>query len=367
MNVYFAGGGTGGHLYPAIAVAQQLETVCPQAESAFFCSGRAVDARVLSPTGYEFFPMPAQGLSFSPKGLIHFYGGFIKSYYFAKQILSAHRKGAVVVGTGGFVCAPVVLAARSLKIPVLLINVDIVPGKANRFIARFSKKVFVQFDKTSGYFKAGLAEVVGCPLRAGFQNADPQEARQALKLDPVKKTLLITGASSGSQDINRAILKMLPHIGKFAAGWQIVHLTGTANYSGVVSQVKDSPVAYFPVEYYDNMPSLYAAADIIIGRAGAVSVAEYAAAGRPSICIPYPYHRDNHQYLNAEQLSLKNAAVIVPQNLSNPMEFESRLMKTAFTLMDDDHKQKQMRQAAAACARTDAAGRIARAIADAAF
>ena len=121
---FFAGGGTGGHIYPALAVAAQLTRQQPAAEVVFFCSSRAVDARVLAGTGYEFLPLPAEGFSPHPVKAIRFGTQFLKSYYFARQILLAVRDEAVVIGTGGFVSAPVILAARTLKIPVCILNVD---------------------------------------------------------------------------------------------------------------------------------------------------------------------------------------------------------------------------------------------------
>jgi UDP-N-acetylglucosamine--N-acetylmuramyl-(pentapeptide) pyrophosphoryl-undecaprenol N-acetylglucosamine transferase len=361
-HIFFAGGGTGGHLYPALAVAEQIKKIDTDSQIVFFCSSRAVDARVLTPTGFEFLPLPAEGLGLSPKQFVRFYGGFIQSYYFVKHILAAVRDNAVVVGTGGFVCAPVVFAARKLNIPVYLINVDIVPGKANRLLGRLSKKVFVQFEDTLGCFKPHKAVVTGCPLRSGFLRPDRMAAVTALGLDTDKKTLLITGASSGSRDINDAILKILPRLERFSADWQIVHLTGQANFKDVAGQVKNSRIPYIPVEYYDDVPNLYAAADLIVGRSGAVSVAEYAAAAKPCICIPYPYHKDNHQFLNAEQLTRPGAAVIAAQDLKNPSAFVECLERHLLELMSDDKRRKKMSESAAACVKADAAAIIAKTI-----
>jgi UDP-N-acetylglucosamine--N-acetylmuramyl-(pentapeptide) pyrophosphoryl-undecaprenol N-acetylglucosamine transferase len=361
-HIFFAGGGTGGHLYPALAVAEQIKKIAAQCQIAFFCSGRAVDARVLTPAGHEFIPLPAEGLGLSPKQFIRFYGGFIKSYYFAKHLLSMNRQNSAVVGTGGFVCAPVVFAARSLKIPVYLINVDIVPGKANRLLGRLSQKVFVQFEDTLRCFKPGKAMATGCPLRSGFLRPDRMAAVTALHLDTDKRTLLITGASSGSRDINDAILKIRPKLERFAGNWQIVHLTGQANFQEVSSQVRNCRISYIPVEYYDDMPNLYAAADLIVGRSGAVSVAEYAAAAKPCICIPYPYHKDNHQFLNAEQLTRHGAAVVAAQDLKNSARFADCLEKLLLELMSDDKRRAKMSENAAACSKTNAAEIIAKTI-----
>ncbi len=345
-HYFFAGGGTGGHIYPALAVAEQIHQKQDGSSILFFCSHREIDARVLSGTGYEFLPLPAVGLAMGPRKLVHCFAQFVKSYYFAKQILAPFRQNAVVVGTGGFVAAPVVMAARSLKIPVYLINVDSVPGKANRFLGRFARKVFVQFEETAQFFKQDRVEAVGCPLRQGFQNPDKHKAFSELGLEEGKKVLLITGASSGSMNINNAILAIMPELSEQADQWQVVHLTGQLHIDSVKEAVAGLDMTYHAVDYYDDMPSLLAASDIVIGRSGAVSVAEYAAAGKPAICIPYPYHKDRHQYKNARTLVDAGAAVIVEDNVESPSRTAQDLLSGLMALMSNEDKCSQMASAA---------------------
>lgn len=358
---FFAGGGTGGHIYPALAVATELRRQRPEAEVVFFCSSRAVDARVLAGSGYEFFPLPAEGFSSHPVKAIRFGVQFLKSYYFAKQILLAGREETVVIGTGGFVSAPVILAARSLKIPVCVLNVDYVPGKANRMLARYAQTIFTQYDDTAGYFTKNRHKVVaaGCPLRSEFAAPQPDAARQTLGLDADKKILLITGASSGSLSINEAMLKLLPQLAAFAGDWQVVHLTGQAHYQAVKTATDGSPIAYHTVDYYDRMADLYAASEIIVGRSGAVSAAEYAAAGRPAVCLPYPYHKDKHQTLNAAEMVNAGGAVIVEDIIGNTDRTAAALMDVLRDLMTHDARRAHMAAAARSVARPDAAARIA--------
>ncbi len=344
-HYFFAGGGTGGHIYPALAVADQVRKCQPDSAILYFSSSREIDARILSATDYEFLPLPAVGLSLSPRRLVHFYAQFVKSYHFVKHIMAPYRQDAVVIGTGGFVTAPVVMAARSLKIPVYLINVDSVPGKANRFLGRFAKKVFVQFEETAGFFKPDRVEVTGCPLREGFQNPDKQKAIADLSLDANKKIVLVTGASSGSMNINNAMVSMLSELGQFADQWQIVHLTGQLHIDDVKAATADAEMAYHAVDYYDDMPSLLAAADIVVGRSGAVSVAEYAAAGKPAVCLPYPYHKDRHQFINAQILVDAGCAVIVEDRPDSPGQTANELLETLSDLMADDKKRAEMETA----------------------
>jgi UDP-N-acetylglucosamine--N-acetylmuramyl-(pentapeptide) pyrophosphoryl-undecaprenol N-acetylglucosamine transferase len=362
MQFFFAGGGTGGHIYPALAVAAELMQQQPKAEVVFFCSSRAVDARVLAGSGYEFFPLPAEGFSPHPVKAIRFVVQFLKSYYFAKQILLAGREESVVIGTGGFVSAPVIFAARSLRIPVCVLNVDYVPGKANRMLARFAQTIFTQYDQTAAYFEKRQDKVVaaGCPLRKEFAEPQPDEARQTLGLDADKKILLITGASSGSRSINEAMLKLLPHLAAFADDWQVVHLTGQAHYHEVKAATEGSSISYHPVDYYDRMADLYAASEIIVGRSGAVSVAEYAAAGRPAVCLPYPYHKDKHQTLNAAEMVEAGGAVVVEDIIGNTDQTAAALMDVLRDLMAHDARRARMAAAARSVARPDAAARIAK-------
>jgi len=309
---FFAGGGTGGHIYPAIAVAEQIAKIEPAARIHFFCSDRPIDKHILGQTHFDYRVLPAKGFSIRPKGFIEFYKSFRKSYSIAAETIG-ESYNTVVVGTGGFVSAPVCWAAHKCRVPVALINVDIVPGRANKLIARWADEVFVHFRDTAEYFaaRAKNVSVVGCPLRSGFASPRPDEAIRQLGLDEHKKILLITGASSGSQNINSAVCSLLGKLDAFADEWQIVHMAGQNNYDQVDSYYSNVKISHKVLDYFDDMPDLLAAADLVIGRSGAVSVAEYAAAAVPSICIPYPYHKDRHQYLNAGKLVEVGAAVVV--------------------------------------------------------
>lgn len=357
-HYFFAGGGTGGHIYPALAVAEQITNKTDVHSTLFFCSSRDIDARILSKSGYEFLPLPAVGFSKSPRQLLQFGLQLLKSYYFVKHILTLYRQNAVVIATGGFVSAPVVFAAKALKIPVYLINVDSVPGKANGLLARYAKKVFVQFEQSAAFFPNRDVCVTGCPLRADFQNPDRHKAFSDLALEEGKKVLLVTGASSGATNINEAMVSILPELSNFSNDWQIVHLTGVLHIDEVQQAIKDLAITYHAVDYYDDMPSLLAAADGVVGRAGAVSIAEFAAAGVPAVCLPYPYHKDKHQYKNAQILARAGAAVIVDDNVDSPAQTANDLLAVLKDLMANESKRQTMATAAKNIGTTDAAGRI---------
>jgi UDP-N-acetylglucosamine--N-acetylmuramyl-(pentapeptide) pyrophosphoryl-undecaprenol N-acetylglucosamine transferase len=358
-SFFFAGGGTGGHIYPAIAVAEQIIKLEPKAKIYFFVSTRSIDARILTQTSFEYTALPAKGFSIRPGKLIGFCGSFLKSYRIAKQAIAESEK-PIVIGVGGFVAAPVCFAAHKLKVPVKLLNVDIVPGRANKIIARWADEIYVQFEDTVEYFahRGASVSVVGCPLRSGFDNPELEKVMEQLGLDVNKKTLLITGASSGSENSNRAVCSLLEKLAGFADDWQIVHLAGDRNCEEVRQMYAEAKIGHKVLDYFDDMPNLLSAADLVVGRSGAVSVAEYAAASAASICMPYPYHKDRHQYLNAGKLVAAGAAVIV-DDLPERKETAEWLAEELEELMKDENKLKEMAKACKGIATLDAGLKIA--------
>jgi len=358
-SFFFAGGGTGGHIYPAIAVAQQIVKIDPSAKIHFFCSTRSIDQHILGQAGFEYTTLPATGFSVRPKKLINFCKSLLRSYRIAEKAVRMDFN-TVVIGAGGFVSAPVCLAAHKHKVPIALLNVDIVPGRANKINARWADEIFVQFPETEQYFaqRKKKVSIVGCPVRSGFKNPHPNRAIEQLGLDREKKILLITGASSGSENINRAVCSLLEKLEAFADDWQIVHLAGQNNYEKVYSQYSDAKISYKVVNYFDDMPDLLAAADLVIGRSGAVSVAEYAAAAVPSICMPYPYHKDKHQYLNAGKLVEVGAAVIV-DDLPDEKDRYEWLWEELEELMKDQKIRQVMAEGCRIVANPDADRKIA--------
>jgi UDP-N-acetylglucosamine--N-acetylmuramyl-(pentapeptide) pyrophosphoryl-undecaprenol N-acetylglucosamine transferase len=350
----FAGGGTGGHIYPALAVAEQIRTLDPPSKVHFFCSTREIDSKILSQAGFEFTVLPAKGFSVRPGPFIDFFTSFLKSSRIAREKI-ARTDEPVVIGAGGFVAAPVCWAAHRLKVPLKLLNVDVLPGRANKLIGRWVDEIFLQFEDTHKSFSKSKAavRVVGCPLREGFANPQPDRAVEHLGLDKGKKVLLITGASSGAANINDAVCSLLEKLDAFADTWQIVHLTGRANLEQVRSKYAGAAIGHKILGYYDDMPDLLAAADLVIGRSGAVSVAEYAAAAVPAICMPYPYHRDRHQYFNAEKLVEVGAAVVV-DDLPDATDRAEWLWEELQQLIKDDAKRAEMKNNCATVARPDA-------------
>ena len=358
-SFFFAGGGTAGHIYPALGVAEEIIRICPAAKIHFFISERDIDRQVLSKTPFEYTVLPAVGFSISPLKLWRFCRLFFASAKIADEVIRK-TDDPVMIGVGGFVAAPACWAAHRSKVPLALLNVDIVPGRANKLIARWADKIFVQFEETKEYLGRHKEKVIvtGCPLRSDFQNPNPQKAKTALGLDDKKKILLITGASTGSRNINRTVCSLLDELANFADSWQIVHLTGRANFDEVKAGYANAAIKHKVLDYWDDMANLLAASDLVIGRSGAVSVAEYAAAAVPSICMPYPYHRDMHQYLNAGKLVEVGAAIIV-DDVGDENDRREWLWEELEPLLKDDKARLQMRDGCKSLGGKNAAARIA--------
>lgn len=358
-SFFFAGGGTGGHIYPGLAVAEKIKKMEPAARIHFFCSSREIDGKILSKAGFEYTKLPAEGFSVHPLRLLKFIKTFFQSSKIAERKISA-CDNPIVIGIGGFAAAPVCYAAHKHHWPIKLINVDITPGKANKLIARWADEIFVQFEDTTNFLKKYKNKIVvsGCPLRSSFENPNRQRAIEKIGLDSNKKILLITGASSGSQNINRTVCSLLDFLDGFADDWQIVHLTGINNFDEVQEKYGKAKIKHKIIAYYDEMADLLSAAEVLIGRSGAVSVAEYAAAAVPSICMPYPLHKDMHQYLNAGKLVEAGAAVIV-DDVPDEQDRREWLAEELGELLSNDAKRSEMKSNCEKVTRKDASKVIA--------
>jgi len=358
-KVFFAGGGTGGHIYPALAVAEEIVKAEPSTEVHFFVSNRDIDAQILGKTGFSYTALSARGFSLRPTRFIEFCKRFLDSYGKAKEKI-ASSENAVVVGVGGFVAGPVCYAAHKLGVHLKLLNVDAKPGRANRLIGRWADEVFVQFKDTAKYFAGHKASVnvVGCPLRGGFAMPDVEKVKAELGLDADKKLLVVTGASSGAVSVNNTVSSLTGELDGYADEWQMVHLSGVSNVDDVQRKYVEAKMKVKVLGYYDDMASLLTAADLVIGRSGAVSVAEFAAAGVASILMPYPHHKDMHQYLNAAKLVDVGAAVVV-DDLPDENDRREWLWEELEELLRDDKLREEMGQACATIGQRDAAAKIA--------
>jgi UDP-N-acetylglucosamine--N-acetylmuramyl-(pentapeptide) pyrophosphoryl-undecaprenol N-acetylglucosamine transferase len=352
-----AGGGTGGHLYPGLAVAQAIQAAQPDFDVTVFGTQRAIDKKLVSGCGYELVPQSIQPFPSKFWRWPGFLLGWKKSVRVARERFAA-RRPVVVLGLGGYAAGPPITAAARLGIPTALFNPDAVPGLANRKLAPKVDCVFVQWHESVEHFqKARAVKATGCPIRPEFAHATRKAGSRAFRIDESRPTLLITGASQGAHSINAACMEMFD-LWRVASNWQIVHLTGETDLEMCRTRYSEAGIDAKTLAYTDHMALAMACADLIVSRAGASTLAEITALGLPSVLMPYPFDKKKHQLANAKILADYHAAQIV-QDTNNPKDNARRLRDALRDLMKSDLRRSKMSQAAAALGRSHAAEDIA--------
>ena len=356
MRVLITGGGTGGHLYPALAVAGLMKEQDPGGKVLFVGTGEGLEATVVPARGFAFQPvaaakwprrLSAQAMAFLPS--------ILRGYRQSMAVIRDWRPGAVFA-TGGYVSVPLVVAAARLSVPIFIHEQNAVPGLANRLLSRWANTVFLTFPDTSGKL-AGRAKIIhaGLPIRQEILKVTRQDARNYFNLAPETLTVLITGGSRGARRINEVMLDVYRILaetsevsGTGRRTLQFIHLTGRAEFDGVCKQmatkgINEDKIGKIVIRpYLEEMEYGLAAADIMIGRAGAATIAELTALGIPAILIPYPYAAGNHQYHNALYLAREQAAVMIPEPDLTP----DRLLEQMERLLGDDCLRGTMGRAA---------------------
>lgn len=364
LTIFLAGGGTGGHLYPGIAVAEAMRAIRPDITPVFLCTQREIDSVILKPTGFEFIPQPIVPPVSSIGGLLKFYRSWRETKDLLKQLLR-DRRPAAVLGLGGYAAGVAVKKAAQQGIPTAVLNPDVIPGKANRFLMSVVKAVCCQFEATSGFVgssaKAKL-QMTGCPIRNDIAAPPPRDdAAKRLGIDPLLKTLVVTGASLGARTVNEAVLTMLG--GMTLRGWQVLHLAGREHADAVRAGYRDLDVVSRVIDFTPAMADVWAATDLAISRSGASSCAELTACGIPSVLMPYPYHKDMHQKVNAEQLVHAGGAVLVDDEKDRAKN-AAKLRPVVEQLMFDGDRRLAMAEKSKALGKPDAAERVARLMLD---
>jgi UDP-N-acetylglucosamine--N-acetylmuramyl-(pentapeptide) pyrophosphoryl-undecaprenol N-acetylglucosamine transferase len=361
-TIFLAGGGTGGHLYPGIAVAEALRTVAPQLKPLFLCTQRPIDKTILEPTGFEFLQQPIVPLTRSVGGLLR----FSRSYWETRDVVRKvfrERRPAAVLGLGGYAAGVAVSRASPRKIPAAILNPDVIPGRANRLLMPHVKAICCQFEATkehvSGQHQSKLA-FTGCPIRSDMRQLPTREAAASrLGLDPRLNTLVITGASQGAQTVNDAILESIGALK--LQGWQILHLAGKDHAGSVRAGYRERSIAAAVIDFTPAMADVWAVADLCVSRAGASTCAELTACGVPSILMPYPFHRDMHQRANARVLSDAGAALLLDDE-KDAKKNAATLKPALESLLYDVPKRKSMSDAARSLGKGDAARAVAEVI-----
>jgi len=363
MRAILAGGGTGGHVIPALAIANEIKKTY-DAEILFIGTARGIENRLVPAAGYPLQLVRVGALknvSLLTRAKTAF--DLPRAVWDAGRMLNEFAPD-VVIGVGGYASGPAMLAAIMKHIPTLAFEPNVVPGFANRIVAKFVSAAAVHFEETARYFRH--AKVTGVPVRRAFFEIPPRNPPSSAKSAEEgwgnRRTLLVFGGSQGAHAINEAMIRCLRVLLREAPGIHVVHQTGERDYNDVLSAYQDiekgsavSGLSFEIFKFIEDMPAAFARADLVVCRSGASTVAEIAAAGKPAIFVPFPRAADDHQRINAEALANHGAAVAVEESRLEGVW----LAETIAALLQDSHRLKMMSEAARALAHPNAARDIA--------
>ena len=329
MRIIMTGGGTGGHVYPAIAIADEFKRRDPDTEILFVGAEIGMEKDIVPARGYKIELIDADGFSKSLRGTILTATRVMRGSMQARRILRKFRPD-FVVGTGGYASAPVVIQAQNMGIPTFIHEQNAIPGRTNKFLERRVTNVFLGFEKAGESFKYKDKQVLaGNPVRSEFMSMNKEEARAKLGFKPTDFVVLSFGGSQGAGRINKA---MIDTIQQMTDEPDMVFCMGTGSYyyDAILQDVKSRGFESSRVrimKYIEDMASYLSAADLVISRSGALTVAEVTICGAPTIFIPFPQAAENHQYYNAMAVAQEGGAVVIE---------EKELKET--TLSEEIHK-----------------------------
>jgi len=352
-----AGGGTGGHICPGIAVADAIERQRPDAEVFFMGRSGSIEERMVGKTGREFVPVPSMGLrrSLDVRNLAVPFA--VAGGYLSALGRLVGGRPAAALGTGGFVSLPPILAASTLGVPVVLQEQNSYPGLATRVLSRFARSVHTSFEATTAHLpRARRVTVSGNPVRNTLLSVDRATARRDLGLSEDAFVLFLIGGSHGAHRLNAAIAEAAPALGEMDV--HPIVQTGEADLAPVREAFANAGLEGIVEPFFEDVGRPFAACDLVVSRAGATGLAEVALVGRPAILVPYPYATEGHQMKNARSVEERGAAIVVPDaELTG-----GTLTKAIRELRGNGPQLAAMADAARALARPDAADRVARAV-----
>ena len=340
-TVLIAGGGSGGHITPGLALAEQC--LAHHVHPILLHAPRQVDREMLAGEDFDAHAIPASPPSLHPKRAFQCLWGLAKSRRALRRLAKTRTIGGVIT-IGGFTAAAAGLVAREAGWPLAVLNLDAVPGRANRMLCRWGTKNFTvhPHDHFPG-------ELTAHPIRsAAAVHGTKLEHRTALGLAPDRPTLLVTGASNGASTLNTLVVQLAQQHPNVFLGWQILHLAGSAHHPAVQDawnqiHLPDCPVTVLP--FLHRMGHAFGASDLVLSRAGANSVAEIEAAGLPALYLPYPWHKDQHQRFNAQAAANANAAIIATDHIESQPNLD-QIGPILSDLLTNQHRLTQMTEAA---------------------
>jgi UDP-N-acetylglucosamine--N-acetylmuramyl-(pentapeptide) pyrophosphoryl-undecaprenol N-acetylglucosamine transferase len=355
-KVIVTGGGTGGHVFPGIAVAREL-LKHPSVEVLFVGKKNGIEEKWVSEAGLSYVGIRASGFPRSlSKRLFTFWFDLGTGLMEAGRLVSDF-KPSVVFSTGGYVSVPVSLVAAWRGVPVALLEPNVTPGLAAKFLALFSEKIFVGFEQTVRNFSKGRAQWTGIPIREDIRTADKSEALKSFKLTSQTTTLLMLGGSQGAHVLNQYMIDTIERLGQGYHKVQIIMMTGWNDYQTIVDRLEKCPLKVVLRPFIGNIHEAYAAADLVVARSGAVTCAEILSRALPAVFIPYP-HASGHQEMNARVLEKAGSAVVITEKQLE----DEKLIRTLDYLLSDPQQLKTMGEKAGRLARPEAAAQIVEAL-----
>ena len=358
----FAGGGTGGHIYPAVGIAQALQRLNPELELVFIGGRDRLESTLVPQQGFHFLPITVEGF---PRSLtlkwipviIKTCQGLLQSLKYLKQL-----KPEVVIGTGGYVSGPVLFAAWLMDIPIAIQEQNVSPGLTNSILARWAEAAYLALPPNNQRFPEHIVQVTGNPIRPGItEYPRNDETYNKYNLSPLRKTVFVMGGSQGARAINEAMIDACPLIAKFATSVeremnrnsidlsnnpiscniQIVHQTGKSHVEEVQDAYDQHGIPHHVQSFFNTVEEIYSITDVMICRAGGMTVSEVTACGIPAIFIPLPAAIGNNQVTNAKSVANSGAAVVLEQDKFTPEDLVDHLIN----ILTEDETYQQMRAA----------------------
>lgn len=354
MKVIIAGGGTGGHLFPGVALATHIMNKYPSSAIIFVGTEKGLETSVIPKLGYELKLISARGfigksINDKAKSILK----LLKSISECNNIINSFSPN-IVFGVGGYASLPMVFTAAFKKIPSIILEQNTVPGLANKILGKFVDAIAITYPETIDYFPKEKVYLTGTPIRREILFGDRNRAFEIFNLEKGRLTLLIFGGSLGARKINKAITEGLSYLINLRDRIQIIHQTGESDHEWVAKEYKNLSFKATILPFIYDMPEAYAAADLIVCRAGASTVAEITALGKASILIPYPYAAYNHQELNARRLLSRGACEMILDRELNGEIISKKINK----ILTDSRIKKEMEIASLAFGKSNASEKI---------
>ena len=365
-HIVFAGGGTGGHLFPGLAVAQQLRTLLPEATLTFAGSGKLLEQQQVATAGFRYVTIPCRPAPRRPWQTVRFVADNFAGYCAARWLLREQHV-SLVVGLGSYSSAATVRAAQSHHLPTVLLEANAVPGRATRWLAPGASLVCAAFAQIEPHLKMARVRVTGNPVRQEFLRAGRRaQPRLPMVANARKRQLVILGGSGGAERLNENLPRTCYKLGAALRNWQIVHQTGAGPVAATQELYMKLGIQAVVVSFIDNVADVLRASDLVVCRGGGTTLAELAVSATPAVVVPYAEATDDHQTENARRYAAEGACRLVVEH-DPAARLDDRLVRTLRPLLTEPNQREQMSRHMQTLARPQAAQEIAGIIRELAF